>query len=135
NVLIETLPTGRLGLPSVAKPVLYVTDYLLILTKLNRWTKTYTSTRPMTIQKNSSDRNDITFLIRWLAENDLRIQFDQYQGKPKIDLLRMVRIFHGKHEEAVELMEKLRRILSPSDWDEMVALPLPNDESLVPPTD
>lgn len=95
----------------------------------------YTSTRPMTIQKNSSDRNDITFLIRWLAENDLRIQFDQYQGKPKMDLLRMVRIFHGKHEEAAELMEKLRRILSPSDWDEMVALPLPNDESLVPPTD
>lgn len=52
-----------------------------------------------------------------------------------MDLLRMVRIFHGKHEEAAELMEKLRRILSPSDWDEMVALPLPNDESLVPPTD
>ncbi|EMD38753.1 hypothetical protein CERSUDRAFT_122328, partial [Gelatoporia subvermispora B] len=140
NVLVETLQAGLLGLPIVAKPTLEVGEHsikilhpsVLILTKFKRWSVSHTSTRPKTIRKVASDTNDINFLILWLAERRITIQFESYRGKMKPELLLMVRRFRDKYAESTELMESLRSIM-PDDWDVMLALPAPEEDSQVPP--
>ncbi|TFY78197.1 hypothetical protein EWM64_g5814 [Hericium alpestre] len=130
---------GTLGLPVVAGPTYGFPDFsitilhpcILIFTKLKRWSMSYTSTRPKTARKTQSDRDDINFLIKWLAEHDIAIQFELYRGKTKPELLRMVRRFHGRYEGNTELMEMLRSTM-PGDWEEMVSLPL-EVEDMAPP--
>ncbi|OCH91386.1 hypothetical protein OBBRIDRAFT_792319 [Obba rivulosa] len=140
NVLVETLQAGMLGLPVAAEPTIMVGDHsirilhpcILILTKFKRWSVSHTSTRPKTIRKVASDRNDINFLIQWLAERQIVIQFQLYQGKSKPELLLMVRRFHDKYMESTDLMGSLRSIM-PDDWGTMLALPAPEESSDVPP--
>ncbi|KAI0350010.1 hypothetical protein OH77DRAFT_1431401 [Trametes cingulata] len=140
NVLVETLPTGAWGLPLAIVSKLTVDEVgidilhpsILILTKFNRWSLDYTSTRPKTVRKVASDRGDIRFLIKWLAENSQQIQFDEYRGKTRPQLLTMIRKYHDKYHNDTEHMAMLRSIMR-DHWDDMLALPKPEVESRVPP--
>lgn len=152
NVLIETLGAGTIGLPVVAEPIylvehpsgfckflalLWLTAHLpsgipialkilsppiLLLTKMKRWYHNRESTYPKFLSKNKSDKSDIDFLIGWLFENDMKINFDLYQGKEKPELLKFVRAYHDKFREDLELMEILQEILHQEDWDELQAI-------------
>ena len=142
NVLIEMLPAGSLGLPQVLKPVLdkrcelllffssrnilfyfkhqalpVLHPSILVLTKLKRWAMNLESTRPKTVAKNDADTKDIWYMIRWLAENDLEIGFDQYAGKTRDELVPLVQEFRNKFAYDESLMAALRAALAESDWD------------------
>ncbi|KAI0663740.1 hypothetical protein C8Q70DRAFT_376124 [Cubamyces menziesii] len=140
NVLVETLRTGTMGLPVTITTTYSVAEVgvrllhpsILILTKLKRWSTSYTSTRLKTMRKVASDNNDIRFMIGWLSENDEQIWFDEYQGKTKPELLVMLRTYYNKYVGDGELMVKLQSIMHDS-WDEMLALPQLEEESNLPP--
>ncbi|KAH9902584.1 hypothetical protein C8Q73DRAFT_634144 [Cubamyces lactineus] len=140
NVLVETLRTGTMGLPVTITTTYNVTEVgvrllhpsILILTKLKRWSTGYTSTRPKTVRKVASDNNDIRYMIGWLSENNEQIRFDEYQGKTKPELLVMLRRYYDKYADNIELMVQLRSIM-PDSWDEMLAIPQPQEESNLPP--
>ncbi|KAJ7180719.1 hypothetical protein C8R46DRAFT_985749, partial [Mycena filopes] len=128
NVMIETLQTGTLGLPTVAGPVY---DYLdesgavlsvlhpgvLILTKIKRWARSCDSTRPQTAQKNASDARDLRWLVHWLADHETTIDFDGYAGKTKEELLQFVRLYRSKLAEDTLFCDTLSRAIKPNDWD------------------
>ncbi|CAA7269885.1 unnamed protein product [Cyclocybe aegerita] len=128
NVLIETLSAGTLGLPNIAGPV-YKVEYgsgisieilhpgILILTKMKRWYHNLESTRPKTLVKNSSDRRDLDYLVSWLADNKMTIEFELYEGKSKDELLKFVRIYREQVGENELLMEALKTAVKPLDWD------------------
>ncbi|KAF8901180.1 hypothetical protein CPB84DRAFT_1747185 [Gymnopilus junonius] len=148
NVLIETLMAGALGLPKDINlrfmasrnsgdkiPLLHPT--ILILTKFKRWSMNCNSTRPKTVRKNRTDRQDIDYLLLWLADKELKIEFDLYDGKPKNELLKMVSMYHFKllDEDDNELLKTLEDVIYPGDWTQIKALPRPGEESLLPPTE
>jgi hypothetical protein len=103
------------GLPSIALAIL--SPPILLLTKMKRWYHQRESTRPKTVSKNRSDKEDLDFLIFWLAENDQKIDFDLYKGKEKPELLNFVRTFHDKFSNEKVLMEALRDVLDEEDWE------------------
>ncbi|KDQ24262.1 hypothetical protein PLEOSDRAFT_1016467, partial [Pleurotus ostreatus PC15] len=75
-------------------PVLHPS--ILILTKLKRWTNIFASSRPKSRKKAASDLVDITFLVQWLIQEELYIDFDLYQlseGKERSVLLDYVRMY------------------------------------------
>ncbi|KAJ7222314.1 hypothetical protein GGX14DRAFT_352512, partial [Mycena pura] len=113
NVLIETLQTGTLGLPSVAGPLYAVLNVLhprvLILTKMKRWSQNCNSTHPRTMMKNASDARDLRWLVLWLATNDMTIDFEGYAGKTKEELLQFVRLYRAKFEDDKALCVDSRR--------------------------
>ncbi|KAF9030972.1 hypothetical protein BDZ89DRAFT_1064298 [Hymenopellis radicata] len=126
NVMIETLPTGQLGLPVVPHPVLPIEDAgiqilhptILLLTKINRWSKICDSTRPKTRLKAKSDSSDIDYMLNWLAERELVIILEDYSGQPKENLLRALGVLRrfllagGKSE----VLELLRKVMQAVDW-------------------
>lgn len=106
---------------------------ILILTKLKRWSTNCDSTRPKTIKKNKSDGRDIRYIVDWLFSNGPEfIRFEAYRGKTKPELLAMIRKYHDKNIGDVEHLQCLRSIM-PHDWDDMLALPPPEQESSVMP--
>ncbi|TBU39758.1 hypothetical protein BD309DRAFT_871641 [Dichomitus squalens] len=141
NVLVETLRTGTLGLPTSIVSTYEVGEFgililhpsILIMTKFKRWSMSYTSTRPQTMKKVASDLNDIRFMIDWLAEHGEQIRFVDYSGKTKLELLVMLRRYHDKYADDEEHIAVLCSIMS-DDWDTMLALPAPElEESMAPP--
>lgn len=134
NILIEMLKTGTLGLPAVAEPIYTIkhpsgvsfailSPPILLLTKMKRWWTTHESTRPKTITKNRSDKNDLDFLIFWLSSNKMKIDFDLYKGKEKPELLKTVRAYRDKFRDNVELMKALQEVLHEEDWDAIQVAP------------
>ncbi|KAF8964813.1 hypothetical protein BDZ97DRAFT_865663 [Flammula alnicola] len=127
NVLIETLQAGTLGLPVVAEPrylieqesgtIALLHPSILILTKMKRWYHNHESTRPKTVLKNKSDQSDIDFLLYWLAENDMKIDFEKYQGKTRDELLCYVRQYHDKFHDNTDLVKVLDSVVRPDDWE------------------
>ena len=103
---------------------------ILILTKFKRWSTTYTSTRPKTLRKVDTDRNDIRFMVDWLEERGTPINFAEYHGKTTHELLTMVRIYYDKYVDDQEHMERLRRIME-AHWEQMLALPVSQEENIV----
>ena len=75
------------------------------------------STRPKTVTKNAVDANDVWYMIRWLAENDLKIGFDQYSGKNRDELVPLVQELRNKFADDESLMAALRAALAEGDWD------------------
>jgi hypothetical protein len=69
-------------------------------------------------------------MLRWLNANDLRIEASLYTGKPREDLLCLLR---GFHEFFPEQEDFLRAALHETDWNEMVVLPAPVRQSSLPP--
>ncbi|KAJ2921368.1 hypothetical protein H1R20_g15729, partial [Candolleomyces eurysporus] len=96
---------------------------ILLLTKMKRWYFNYESTRPKTISKTSSDKGDLDFLIFWLFENDMKINFDLYKGKEKPELLKFVRAYRDNIRDHMELMEALQGVLHEEDWDAIQVTP------------
>ncbi|KAF9530517.1 hypothetical protein CPB83DRAFT_810353 [Crepidotus variabilis] len=133
NVLIETLRAGSLGLPSVAGPTYPIQNEdtgvvvqilhpgILFLTKVKRWYFNRESDYPKTVLKTASDRRDLEYLLEWLVENEMTIEFEQYQGKSKKDLLVFVKGFKDMSEEDEELMITLQRAMKATDWEAMSA--------------
>ena len=89
---------------------------MLILTKLKRWSQNYESTRPKTVLKNKSDQKDISYLLNWLANKEMKIAFEDYKGKTKDELLVYVRNYRDKFRDDVELIEVLKSVMEPDEW-------------------
>ena len=151
NVVIDTLQAGSLGLPIVAEPIykvehepgigaskpvtkikpqieelaLIVIEILhpgvLLLTKMQRWYQNRESTRPKTVTKSHSDKNDLDYLVSWLAENDMTIEFEKYRGKTKDQLLEYVRAYLIS-TKAQDLMQDLKAAMKPDDWESLSLL-------------
>ena len=90
---------------------------VLILTKMKRWYHNLDSTRPKTMLKNRSDRRDLDYLVSWLVENQMTIEFELYQGKTKDDLLKFVKRYREQVGEDEVLMQALKLATKPLDWD------------------
>ncbi|KAF9068491.1 hypothetical protein BDP27DRAFT_1327126 [Rhodocollybia butyracea] len=128
NVMIETLQAGQLGLPKTAGPIYELRvesgpvfnllhPGVLILTKMNRWSVNRESTRPKTIRKQRSDTNDLRWLVIWLAAEQFTIDFDNYKGKTREQLLGLVSVYRETMcAEDKELMEALKKAMKPADW-------------------
>ena len=89
---------------------------VLILTKMKRWYHYHDSTRPQTIAKNHSDLRDLHYLVYWLADNKMTIEFELYQGKSKEELLKYVSLYQEKMGQDQNLMEALKMAIKPEDW-------------------
>jgi len=90
---------------------------VLILTKMKRWYFNLDSTRPKTMLKNRPDRRDLDYLVSWLVDNQMTIEFELYQGKTKDDLLKFVRRYREQVGEDKVLMQALKLAMKPLDWD------------------
>ncbi|KAH9940621.1 hypothetical protein B0H21DRAFT_575532 [Amylocystis lapponica] len=144
NVLIETLEAGKLGLPKVAKPLFPVSveegafslfilhPAVLILTKLKRWAMNCDSTRPKTVLKCRSDEQDLRYIVNLLVDRKLTINFDDYEGKPRPQLLAYVRKYRDRFLEDEMLMEALQSAMQPQDWVDMAALQVEESDNMPP---
>jgi len=128
NVLIETLQAGSLGLPIVAGPTYKIQHDsgfaieilhpgVLLLTKMKRWYQNRNAVLPKTVTKSYSDKRDMDYLLIWLAENSMTIEFEKYEGKSKEQLLDYVRYYRNRLSEDESLLEDLRKAMKPEDWD------------------
>lgn len=95
---------------------------MLILTKLQRWCRFYTSTRPKTRIKSNSDKADIDYIIEWLRENKFLIAFDSYSGRSRTDLLKLVRIYWDKklYDGDEEFSDIVKEVLTDSDLNDIM---------------
>lgn len=84
---------------------------------MNRWSFNHESTGPKTLLKSHPDESDTDYLINWLFYNDMKIDFGLYKGKEKPELLNIVRAYHDKFRQDLDLMETLQGILHQEDWD------------------
>jgi len=127
NVLIETLSAGSLGLPTVAEPTYRIEHEsgmpieilhpgVLLLTKMKRWYHHRDSTHPKSVAKRNSDKRDLDFMVTWLADNKMTIEFDKYQGKPRDELLRFVQYYWEQIKDDKDLVEDLQKAMKPEDW-------------------
>ena len=99
-----------------ALPILHPS--VLILTKLKRWCRIHTSTRPSTRIKAATDRQDINYLITWMSKRSMTIDFEGYWGKSKGTLLALVRELRDviRSEDDTELSGALRSVIMDDDW-------------------
>ncbi|KAF8530432.1 hypothetical protein BU17DRAFT_35854, partial [Hysterangium stoloniferum] len=132
NVLIETLSTGSLGLPIIAGPTYKVKhdngsiiDILhpgvLLLTKMKRWYHNLESTFPRTMMKTKLDKQDLDYLINWLAKNEMTVELEAYQGKTPDELMPYVRCYWDTIRDDEALVECLRKAMKTKDWNLLMA--------------
>ena len=111
--------------PQIEELALIVIEILhpgvLLLTKMQRWYQNRESTRPKTVNKSHSDKNDLDYLVSWLAENDMTIEFEKYRGKTKDQLLEYVRAYLIS-TKAQDLMQDLKAAMKPDDWESLSLL-------------
>ena len=72
-------------------------------------------------------------MINWLAERKLSIGFDDYHGKTKSELLVMIRKYYDRYAADEGHMRNLQDIMS-EDWEDMLALPPPQEEETFMPS-
>ena len=76
--------------------------------------------RPKTVLKHRSDEGDIDYMVHWLAQNRLMIQFCEYRGKAGEELMRYVRTYLAekvKNGSGEGFEEKLRCVVERGDWE------------------
>ena len=88
-----------------------------MLIKMKRWYYAHDSTQPQTVKKAASDKQDLDFLVSWLAENRMTIEFDLYNSKTKDQLLPYVHCYWENVSDDESLMEDLKNAIKPADWD------------------
>jgi len=84
---------------------------------MKRWLTTCESTRPKTLAKHRSDARDLRWLVDWLAGNEMTIDFDNYEGKSKGELMGYVRIYRENFREDEDFMLLLKAAIKPEDWN------------------
>ncbi|KAK0738096.1 hypothetical protein B0T18DRAFT_394448 [Schizothecium vesticola] len=84
-VPVETLPIGEIGLPRVLhimelkdSPIPILRSSILVLTKIKRCVQFIDSTHPKSLTKLGQDLADIGFLLRWLHQNNQKVDFVDY---------------------------------------------------------
>ncbi|MCJ1469763.1 hypothetical protein MMC07_008405 [Pseudocyphellaria aurata] len=103
NTLIETLPTHSLGLPMTITP-----SMILHREETEDGSAISKRTFPPSVLKASTDRHDISFLIKWLAERDLKISVPAYNAAEPgrlYEALKAYEEFLKENEEAEELAQ------------------------------
>jgi hypothetical protein len=83
---------------------------------MNRWVTNRESTRPKTIRKQDTDSKDLRWLVHWLVEHNMTIEFNNYEGKSKEVLLNLVRVYRDSSREDTELVEELQKAMTAEDW-------------------
>ena len=53
----------------------------------------------------------------------MTIEFEAYQGKTKVELLKYVRYYREKFNQNKDLMEDLKLAMKPDDWELMIQSP------------
>ncbi|KAJ5675031.1 uncharacterized protein N7477_004965 [Penicillium maclennaniae] len=86
-------------------PIPIVAPSVLVPTKIKRWSFLADSTRPKSITKAARDVQDIEILLRWLAKNDLYIDFEGYPEKQEQEHLSGVRKLYQMHATIRLLLE------------------------------
>ena len=61
----------------------------------------------------------------------MKVEFDQYAGKTRVELLRMAVTFHSKFQNDSDLVQTLQSIMYPQHWEEMLALEPLEEETLI----
>jgi hypothetical protein len=80
---------------------------VLIFTKVKRWMFIADSTRPLSANKAESDLDDILVILRWLAQQNLFLNFMGYPEKPKKDLLPGFELLYHRDDEARQLLHRV----------------------------
>jgi len=79
---------------------------VLVITKIKRWMNLAESTRPQSIMKAGTDKRDILFLLKWLVEQNRKVDFQSYEAiKPKDELLPAFRLFYRLVPESETVMQ------------------------------
>jgi hypothetical protein len=86
---------------------------MLICLKVRRWMHIAESTRPASRQKATTDAQDITFLLEWLASSGVLVSFWSKEEKPKSSLLSGFKLFVQLHPET---KEQVKTVLDPEDY-------------------
>ena len=68
------------------------------------------------MQKNEADSTDIKFIILWLADRNIQIDFNNYLGHSKDGLISLVQKFRNKFSSDEALMAAFKVALG-EDWD------------------
>lgn len=55
-------------------------------------------------------------MVTWLAFNNMTIEFEKYEGKSKIELLKFVRYYREQVKTDKEIIENLQKAMKPGDW-------------------
>ena len=84
---------------------------------MKRWAFVCESTRPRSLVKAQQDAHDIRFLLRWLAERNMFIEFDQYQTKQQGNLDGAVRRYIDitKQDGLAEELRLVHSVLKDED--------------------
>ncbi|KAF5602205.1 uncharacterized protein FSUBG_7880 [Fusarium subglutinans] len=124
RVPIETLARGTLGLPRrflVLRPgdrsIPILHPSVLILTKMKRSCQYIGSTRPQSVVKFSSDVRDIAYLLQWLQDHGMKIDFINYDAvSPErlYDSVRKMRA-HWSSKGEITTVQMLDDVLEESD--------------------
>ncbi|KAJ7742892.1 hypothetical protein B0H16DRAFT_1323163 [Mycena metata] len=90
---------------------------VLIFTKMKRWVHyaTRPNTRPQSTSKRKSDEEDLSFLVYWMVEHQMTIDFERYAGKPKEELLSYLGVYLREFKRDVEFCNTVRSIVKEED--------------------
>jgi hypothetical protein len=72
------------------------------------------------VLKHRSDEGDIDYMVHWLAQNRLTIQFREYKGKVQEDLMQYFRTYLAekvKNASRKGVEERLRSAVERGDWE------------------
>lgn len=96
---------------------------VLLLTKMKRWyhESQSKSTRPKTISKILSDKRDLDYLVSWLAENNMTIEFEQYRGKTRDELMKFVCRYWLAVQEDEVVAQDLKKAMKERDRELLLA--------------
>ncbi|KAF5551292.1 hypothetical protein FMEXI_3410 [Fusarium mexicanum] len=124
RVPVETLARGTLGLPrrfSILRPgdgsIPILHPSVLILTKMKRSCQYIGSTRPQSVVKFNSDVRDIIYLLIWLQDHGMKIDFINYDAvSPErlYDSVRKMRA-HWSCKGEITTVQMLDDVLEESD--------------------
>ncbi|KAM4056553.1 hypothetical protein HRG_003424 [Hirsutella rhossiliensis] len=128
RVPMEMLPIGELGLPTqlqVIRPgnglVPILRPGILILTKIKRCATLIDSTRPKSLTKFRFDVSDIEFLLKWLVNNDEKVDFAGYQSRAVHRLYAAAGelLKHWKETGQEELVQLMDSVLEEDDREKI----------------
>ncbi|KAK1777350.1 hypothetical protein QBC45DRAFT_479303 [Copromyces sp. CBS 386.78] len=132
RVPVETLRAGSLGLPQHISQAMTVRGIpilpprFLLLTKIKRCTNFLGSDRPKSVERFKSDEGDIKYLLKWLVEENERVDVKGYcqgDGTRALDdniliqkVGKLVQFWKEKGDEEKETVGRLQKAMEEEDW-------------------